>query len=141
MKKFYVGLVLLFFVYLETGLSQKKCDLNQLETVTENSSCEDTEMRLHTVYLEFEKKGLNDSYLVVIGKGALGEKASYNSKRISQVIDYFVKLGVEKKRIEFAKGKPEDEFGHVKILVNGKLILIMKTKKKGVFCTYCCEGK
>lgn len=128
-------------VFLENALSQEQYPSDQISRITENTNCETTEVELHTAYLNFKDKGLDNSYLIIIGKGGIGEKKSYNYKRILQVVNYFLKLGIDKNRIISAQGEPKDKFGYVEILINGKLILNMRTTQKNTFCTSCCEGE
>jgi len=107
--------------------------------VTEKSGCEITERELDVALNQFKKNTLKGTYLVIIGRTAKGEKQFYNSKRISTVMKYFLKRGIEKQKVVYAKAEAINNFGYVEIYINGQLWLVMKSNPKKDFCTYCCE--
>ncbi len=128
------------FVLMQNGLifGQVK-EIEQPRVVTEKSSCDITELELSLVFSNFEKKSLEGSFLIIIGKRALEEKEKYNSARILNIVKTFKRFGLGEHKIIYAAAKPEDKFAHVEILINGRIALNMRTLSKMNFCTFCCD--
>ncbi len=121
------------------GCGQETFDF-QPYVLSEKAGCDTTEAELHNTLTKFKENSLKESFLIIIGRPSKAERQSYNSKRISTVVDYFIKQGVNKQKIAQAKAQPIDEFGYVEIFVNGQLLLIMRSNPQKNFCTYCCEA-
>lgn len=97
--------------------------------------CEIIGVKLEVAGDSFKQITDKESYLIIIGNRAKGEKEIYNQNRMKDAVKYLILLyKFDQNRIVYGIGKKLENSGSLQLFVNGKLESKIYFGKKGKLC-------
>lgn len=133
MNHFLLKIVLIFLFVITANASVSLRQSNS--KMKKPDSCEIVGVKLDAAAIEFEDSSSNDSYFLIIGGAAKGEKNIYNRRRIADALKYFALFyKFDKDQIIYGGSAKSADLGYLQLYVGGKRISEIYFAKNSKLC-------